>query len=307
MSAAQPAATTAGPSRAHLTAVLVLLGAGWGLAQPLTKITVTAGYAPIGIIFWQMLIGALILGVWRWRSLGRLPVTARTLAFWLMIAAIGTLIPNSASYSAARHLPSGVMSIVISTIPMIAFPIALALGNDRFSWRRMLGLALGLAAVALIALPQTSLPDRAMIAVLPLALIAPFCYALEGNIVAKWGTAGLDPVQVLFGACAIGTAIALPLALAAGQLRVPTAPFALADATLLANAVIHVLVYTGYVWLIGRAGAVFAGQISYLVTGFGVVWAMLILGESYSGWVWAALGAMALGLTLVQPRRAAHD
>jgi drug/metabolite transporter (DMT)-like permease len=289
-------------SRARLTLVLVILGAGWGLTQPLTKITVTAGYAPIAIIFWQMLIGVVILGAWRWRSLGRLPVNRRTLAFWLMIAGLGTLVPNSASYSAALHLPSGVMSIVISTIPMIAFPIALALGNDRFSWRRMLGLGLGLAGVALIALPQTSLPDRAMIAVLPLALIAPLCYALEGNVVAKWGTAGLDPVQVLFGACAMGCAIALPLALSSGQLRVPQAPFVLADATMLANGLIHCVVYTGYVWLIGRAGAVFAGQISYLVTGFGVIWAMLILGESYSIWIWAALGAMALGLTLVQPR-----
>jgi hypothetical protein len=29
---------------------------------------------------------------------------------------------------------------------------------------------------------------------------------------------------------------------------------------------------------------------------------MALLGESYSGWVWAALGLMMLGLFLVQPR-----
>ena len=285
-----------------LTLALVALGAGWGLTQPLTKITVTAGYEPFGIIFWQMLIGTVLLGAWRWRTLGRLPVTAKTCAFWLMIAFLGTLFPNSASYRAAFHLPSGVMSIVISTIPLIAFPIALALGNDHFSWRRMGGLALGLAAVAFIALPEASLPERAMVAFLPLALIAPLCYALEGNIVAKWGTAGLDPVQVLFGASAIGTVIALPLALGTGQFRVPAAPFILADFTMILGAVIHVLVYTGYVWLVGRGGAVFAGQVSYLVTGFGVIWAMVLLREHYSLWVWAALAAMAVGLTLVRPR-----
>lgn len=285
-----------------LTLALVALGAGWGLTQPLTKITVTGGYDPLGMIFWQMLVGTLLLGAWRWRTLGRLPVTPPTLAFWLMIATLGTLIPNSASYRAAFDLPAGVMSIVISTIPLIAFPIALALGNDRFSWRRMGGLTLGLAAVALIALPEASLPDRAMVAVLPLALIAPFCYAVEGNIVARWGTAGLDPVQVLFGASAIGVVIALPLALATDQLRLPAAPFVLADGTMLLGAVIHVVVYTGYIWLVRRGGAVFAGQISYLVTGFGVIWAMLLLRENYSLWVWAALAAMAVGLTLVRPR-----
>ena len=196
------------------------------------------------------------------------------------------------------------MSIVIATIPMMAFPIALALGNDSFSVRRLAGLMLGLIGVGLIALPDASLPERAMIAFLPLALIAPFCYACEGNIVARWGTAGLDPFAVLFGASVIGTLFALPLAIGTGQFFVPQAPFIMADYALVLGAVIHVLVYTGYVWLIGRAGAVFAGQVSYIVTGSGVLWAMLLLGETYSLWVWGALVCMILGLMLVQPRLA---
>lgn len=289
-------------ARSKLFAILILLGAGWGLTQPLTKITVTAGYQPFGLIFWQMLIGAVLLGAFRWRELGRLPVSPKTIGLWLLIAVLGTLIPNSASYTAAFHLPAGIMSIVIASIPMMAFPMALALGNDRFSPRRLLGLMLGLGGVALIAFPEASLPERAMIAFLPLALVAPFCYACEGNIVARWGTAGLDAVQVLFGASAIGTVIALPLALASGQFFVPRPPFILADLTMVVTSVIHVLVYTGYVWLVGRAGAVFAGQVSYLVTGFGVIWAMLILSETYSFWVWGALACMSVGVMLVQPR-----
>ena len=143
-----------------------------------------------------------------------------------------------------------------------------------------------------------------MIAFLPLALVAPFCYACEGNIVAKWGTAGLDPFAVLFGASVIGTLIAIPLAVGTGQFIVPRFPLILADFTMILSSIIHVLVYSGYVWLIGRAGAVFAGQVSYIVTGTGVLWAMLLLGESYSLWIWAALAFMGLGLMLVQPRLA---
>ena len=290
--------------RWRLTAFLLLLGAGWGLTQPLIKITVTAGYQPFGLIFWQMLIGAVLLGLLRWRQLRRAPVNARTVAVWLMIALIGSVIPNTTSFRAAFHLPSGIMSIVLATIPMMAFPIALALGNDRFSVRRLCGLLLGLVGVGLIALPDASLPERAMIAFLPLALVAPFCYACEGNIVAKWGTAGLDPFAVLFGASVIGTLISLPLAVGSGQFIVPRPPFILADFTMLLSSIIHVLVYSGYVWLIGRAGAVFAGQVSYIVTGTGVLWAMTLLGESYSLWIWGALAFMGLGLMLVQPRLA---
>lgn len=290
--------------RVRLTAFLLLLGCGWGLTQPLTKITVTAGYQPFGIIFWQVLIGAVLLGVLRWRQLRRVPFTSRTLAVWLMIATLGTLLPSTTGYTAAFQLPSGIMSIVIATIPLMAFPIALALGNDQFSLRRAGGLLLGLIGVGLIALPEASLPERAMIAFLPLALIAPFCYACEGNLVARWGTGGLDPFAVLFGASVIGVMLSLPLAIGTGQFFVPQAPFMLADMTLILCAVIHVFVYSGYVWLIGRAGAVFACQVSYFVTGSGVLWAMLLLGETYSLWVWAAFGCMVIGLMLVQPRLA---
>ena len=59
--------------------------------------------------------------------------------------------------------------------------------------------------------------------------------------------------------------------------------------------------------MVGAAGAMFAVQVSYLVTGFGVIWAMLILGESYSGWVWAAMAVMFLGMFLVQPRERSTD
>ncbi len=54
--------------------------------------------------------------------------------------------------------------------------------------------------------------------------------------------------------------------------------------------------------MVGRAGAVFAAQVSYLVTAFGVGRAMAILGERFSATVWLAMLMMFAGLFLVQPR-----
>ena len=45
--------------------VLLAIGAGWGLTQPLTKIAVSEGYLPLGLIFWQLVIGALGMGLFR--------------------------------------------------------------------------------------------------------------------------------------------------------------------------------------------------------------------------------------------------
>ena len=287
--------------RAGLVAFLVLLGTGWGLTGVLAKIAIEGGHRHFGLIFWQMVICALVLGsltVLR----GKRPGLGRQhMALYLFIALTGTVLPNSAGYIALEHLPAGVQAITIAAVPMFAFPIALALKNEVFSARRLFGLCVGLAAVALIVTPETSLPPGVALWV-PLALLAPLLYAVEGNVVAKWGTAGLDPIQALFGASVLGACLSLPLALGSGAFIDPSLPWDGADWALIGSSAIHALVYSGYVGLVRRAGPSFAAQVSYLVTGSGVLWAMLLLGEGYSTWVWAALGLMMLGLFLVQPR-----
>ena len=281
---------------------LLIMGAGWGITLPLSKIAVSTGHQPLGLVFWQMVIGAVLLGAIVFVRGGRLALGRRQITLYLAIAFLGTILPNAASYRAAAHLPAGVMSIVIAMVPMFAFPIALALGQDRFSIARLVGLGLGLGGVALLVGPEASLPDRAMVAFIPLALIAPFFYGLEGNFVGKFGTAGLDPIEVLFGASVFGAVLSFPLALGFGHWLNPLGGFGAPESALVLSSIVHALVYAGYVWLVGRAGAVFAAQVSYLVTIFGVGWAMLILDEAYSGYIWGALGLMLLGMFLVQPR-----
>ena len=300
-----------------LLLILAVMGAGWGLTQPLSKIAVSAGYRHFGLVFWQLALGAAILALvrslrwvrdanpetrrlrFKWPSLRLDPPALRV---YLVIALIGTVLPNSASYEAIRHIPSGLVSILLSLVPMFAFPFALALGNEVFERRRLGGLLLGLLGVLLIVAPDASLPERAMIAFIPLAMIAPMFYGLEGNVVAKWGTAGLPAIDVLYGASVAGACIAFPLAVSTGHFIDLRPPWGLPEIAILFSALIHVIVYTTYVWMVGAAGPIFAVQVSYLVTGFGVMWAMLILSESYSGWIWAAMGLILTGVFLVQPR-----
>jgi drug/metabolite transporter (DMT)-like permease len=122
--------------------------------------------------------------------------------------------------------------------------------------------------------------------------------------VARLGTFGLEPVELLFWASLIGAACSLPLAVATGTFVAPRWPaeWGAPDRAILALASIHAVVYTTYVWLLGRAGAVFTAQVGYLVTGFGVLWAILFLDESYSAAVWLALALILSGIFLVQPR-----
>lgn len=287
--------------RPALFGLLIALGMAWGLTVPMTKIAVMAGYRDFGMIFWQALIDVVILVpfvLWR----GGLPLHRRALAVYGFVAVFGNLAPSLASYTAARFLPSGVTALCLSFIPLVALPIAIVLGTDRASAGRVLGLCAGLLGVGLIMGPELRLPESRIAVFVPLALIAPVFYAFEGNLLARFGTAGLGAVQMVAGASIISTLVALPLALARGVFINPIRPWGLPEVAVAAAAVISVVAYVGYLWLVSRAGAVFAAQVSYLVTGFGVFWAVLLLGERFSPWFWAALVVVFAGLFLVQPR-----
>ncbi len=288
-------------TRWRAVVALLVIGAAWGATIPMTKLAVSTGYRPFGLIFWQLAMATMLLGGWLvWR--GRLPSLARAWPLFLMVALLGTLVPNSFSYRAAAELPAGVMAIVIAMVPMFALPVALFLGLERPRLMRFLGVALGAVAVVMIVGPEASLPEPEKAPWVLIALLAPLAYAFEGNLLSRFGTRGLDPVEVLFGASALGVMIALPLALGSGQWVSPTGAWDVAKGAIVVNGVLHVAAYAGYIALVGRAGAVFASQVAYVVTGAGVLWSMLLLGERYSPWVWAALLLMLAGLTLVRPR-----
>lgn len=282
------------------------MGAGWGLSIPLTKIAVSGGYQPFGLVFWQVAIVAALLGGinhvrGRRRTSGLFARPSKhKVRTWLAIAFLGALLPDVFVYTAAYHLPGGVLSILISSVPIFAFPIALALGNDVYRAMRLAGLALGMAGVVVLFAPEARLPESAATIFIPIALLGPLCYAAEVNYVARWGTAGMDAIQALLGASIFAMAISGPVAIASGQWINPMPPYGAPDIALVLGAAIHGFVYAIYVWLTGRAGAVFASQTSYLVTGFGMLWSMTLLGENYSGHIWAAFLLMLAGMALVQ-------
>ncbi len=281
--------------------VLAVLGVGWGSTQSLGKMAVATGHQPFGLIFWQLAVGAVVLGVVSAVRGRGLVFTREALTFYVVIAVIGTIIPNATFYAAVVHLPAGIMSILISTVPLLAFPMALTLGLDRFSVGRLSGLLLGLLGVALIADPSGGVSFGWVL----VAMIGPLFYAVEANYVARGGMGGMDAVQAMFGVSVVGTVIAAPIAWATGQWVDPS-PMGRAEGALVLSSVVHALVYASYVWLASKAGSVFASQCSYLVTASGVFWAMLLLGERFSPLVWVALVVMLAGVALVQPRASAR-
>ena len=102
-------------STVFLFVVLAFMGAGWGLTQPLSKIAVSEGYRHFGLVFWQLAIGAGLLGLIQMARRVPLRRDVPALKVYVFIALVGTILPNSASYEAIRHLPSGLVSILFES------------------------------------------------------------------------------------------------------------------------------------------------------------------------------------------------
>ena len=285
-----------------MATILVALGMTWGLTIPLTKIAVSTGHKPLGLIFWQMLLATVALSAISVARRVGPTLNRRTLIYFLAIGLLGTIFPNSFSYLAASHLPAGVMGIVIASVPMFSLGIALGLRIERPSFRRGMGVLLGAGAVVLLVGPETSLPDPDKAIFVLVALVAPFCYGVEGNYIATKAPADVDPVVTLLGASAIGCLIAWPLAVSTNSWVDLFTTWGPAEWALLLSALCHVVAYTSYIWMVGKAGPVFASQAAYVVTVSAVLLSALILRETYSAWVWSALVLMIAGLALVQPR-----
>ncbi len=73
-----------------------------------------------------------------------------------------------------------------------------------------------------------------------------------------------------------------PLSLADGAWIDMPGDFAAPERTIVTLSMFHAVAYTGYVWLVGKAGPVFSSQVAYVVSLSGMALSAIFLGENYS-------------------------
>jgi drug/metabolite transporter (DMT)-like permease len=83
-------------TRVRAIGFLLLLGVGWGLTQPLGKLAASTGHPPLTLILWQTVICVVVLGTLTLLRGKGLVLTRRALVFYIVVAVLGTLVPNAA-------------------------------------------------------------------------------------------------------------------------------------------------------------------------------------------------------------------
>jgi drug/metabolite transporter (DMT)-like permease len=286
---------------------LLLFGGGiWGITFSLAKLATAGGAHPFGITLWQGVLGGLLLLAFNIARRQALPLRRRFLIFYLVCGLLGTAIPSTLFFYAAEHIPAGVLSICIAAMPILTFAAALTFRLDVFAFARCIGIGMGLLSVLLLVGPESSLPDPSGAPWVAVALLAAGCYAAENIYIAMRLPPGGDAGTILCGMLLMAGFVMVPIVLATNTFTPLILPLGIVELSVVGMALVNVVSYGLFVYLVSSAGPVFASQMAYVVTLSGVVWGIALFNEQHTIWVWSALVTMLVGLVLVKPRKKDH-
>jgi drug/metabolite transporter (DMT)-like permease len=288
-------------------ALLIFCGVAWGLTFSLAKIIADGGGHPLGINFWQSLIGASILITLSFLTRQKFKITRHTLLFFIVCGLLGSVVPGVIYFYAASKVSPGILSITIATVPLITFGTAAALGAEKVQIGRITGVVLGIISILALVAPDESLPDPTVIPWIFAALIAAFCYSGENLIVALRAPVGLSALSMATGLFIAAAAMMAPMVVASDAFVPFNWPWGQVEWAMVGMAIVSVTAYSLYIYLIVYSGPVFASQTAYLVTISGVIWGIAIFNEQHSNWIWVSLAIMIMALALVSPRKKKID
>ena len=284
-------------------ALVLLLGTLRGGVTSLAKYVSMLGIPPLGYTFWQSLVAALLLIVVCLASRRPLPVTRAHLRYFAICGAIGMALPNSLFFAVVKHIPAGSMAVILVTIPLLTYAMALLLRMEPVDGRRALGIGLGLSGAVLVVMPGGSLPAGGSTPWLLLGFLCPLLYAAVSVFATRQRVAGADPLAQAAGTLTAAALLLLPAALLTGTLHPIWQGPTVVTALILAHGAIAATAYALFFILLRVAGPVYYSQSAYVIAVTGIGFGMLVFDERHPGGFWLAVLLIFAGLLLVNLRQ----
>ena len=226
-------------------------------------------------------------------------LTRRHILVYLSIGAFGLAIPYCIFMVAAEKLPAGIVGIGLTLAPLLTYVWAMLLRMDRFNLIRIGGIIAGIAAVLLILIPQSSLPEEGMGAWVLFALLGPLSFSLAAIGGAVFQPKEAEPLEIATGVMVAGTIILAPIVAAVGDWWFFPNGLTIGGWSVLISGAINAYFFVMFQLIIRKAGPVVFSSNNFVTTLSAVVWGMIIFGEHHSAYVWGAIALMCLGLFLV--------
>ncbi len=288
----------------NLSAYLLLLFMGiiWGFALSLAKIAGQLGGHPIGLAFWQVSVsGGLLLAISLLTG-GPPKLRPDVFRFSMICGVCGVAFPAIALFWCALHLPAGVVAIAFASMPLFTYVLTVVFGVERGERRRLLGVTIGLGAMALIVFPGSALPEPGLTPWVMLALAASVGMSIENFYAGGYRPPGLSSVALSAVRQLGAVVVLLPVVWSTGTFLPVLQPWGVLQWVATANGVISGVAFTILLYVIRTSGPIFASQTAYVITLAGVGWGIILFNEFHSAYVWGALLLTMFGTALVRPR-----
>jgi drug/metabolite transporter (DMT)-like permease len=256
---------------------LLALSAIWGASFLFMRMGAPV-LGPVLLIGCRALFAALFLAVVG--AVLRKPLDARRNAVhYLVLGLFNSALPFLLFAFAARTLSASLLSILNATAPIWGAAIGALWTRTLLSARSLLGMALGVAGVALlVGFDPGTLREGAPLAI-ALALAASLSYGIATNYAKS--ARKVEPFANAHGSMWAAALLIAPAVPFAPPSALPTPAIALAVLAL--GVLCSGIAYLLYFRLIADIGAASALTVTFLVPVFGVLWGHLILGEPL-GW-----------------------
>jgi len=280
-------------------ALLLLMGILWGLTLSLAKIGVLAGGHPVGMALWQVSTSSSFL-FFLLLLQSKLPViNANVSLFGLICGCCGVVFPAISLFWCARYLSAGVIAIAFASMPLFTYLLTVMLKIETAHPSRLLGVAIGLIAMALLVLPDSALPTPELAPWALLALAASISMSIENTYAGGYRPPNVGSMELSFIRQGTAALILLPLALASETTLPLFETWGAIQYTATGNGLLSAIAFTILLYVIKTAGTIFASQTAYIVTIAGVIWGMILFSETHSIYIWLSLALTLFGIGLV--------
>lgn len=284
--------------------LLILLGITWGTGYSIARFAVTNGVPPFGYSFWQSFGPALVISTLvLCRRKKKSSLTLSNLGYYLICGLTGIVIPNTAMYFAASHLPAGILALVVNIVPIVAYPMALYMQLETFHWQRMIGIGLAFSGLMLILLPKASLPSPELTPWVLYALITPLSFAFCSIYIACYRPPESDALTLSAGMLLAASLLLFPLVILTDSLYFFHYPLTAPDKIIFLEMMLSSLGYVLFFHLIKLAGPVYYSLVDTIVVSTGLFWGYLLFDEQLNKWTASAVFLILIALLLVTQQR----
>lgn len=253
---------------------LIMLAAIWGgsflfvrmavgAIGPLWLTELRVGIAAIAMLIYARVAGFELKPQQNWRP-------------YLVLGVLNTALPWALYAWSGKHIGASYMAILNAAAPWFAAICGALWLGERMSWRKSVGLALGMCGVALlVGFGPIAVSAEVVLAVLA-CIAATACYALAGVYV-KMRAGKLAPRALTVGSLIAASVVLMPF--------LPAPPPAAAFSWQVTVAVLGISLlcsaaaYLIYFRLIANIGPTRTFTVTFLIPVFGTLWGALFLGE----------------------------